>query len=167
MKPVQFTWNGEAMVPAPWLAKLCDQQFVIGERYRLVPHEDRSEKSHSHEFAWLKSAWQSLPEHLAESYPSPEHLRKRALIDGGFFTEEVIDAGSKAGALRVASYIRGRDEFAVVIVRGPVVVVRHAKSQSYRSMDRKEFQASKDAVIEIVSNLIGVDPPSPSSREAA
>lgn len=156
--PLTFEWNGEGMIPLPFLAKKADQQFVIGERYRMAPIEDRSETSHRHEFAWLREAWKNLPEKLAELYPSPEHLRKRALIDGGFYTEEVIDAGSNAAALRVAAYVRGHDEFAVVIVRGPAVVVRHAKSQSYRAMDKVEFQASKTAVLEIVSGLIGVSP---------
>lgn len=158
MIPVQFTWDGESMVPAKWQAKLCDQQFVIGERYRMAPIEDRSETSHRHEFAWLREAWKNLPEKLAELYPSPEHLRKRALIDGGFYTEEVIDAGSNAAALRVAAYVRGHDEFAAVIVRGPAVVVRHAKSQSYRAMDKAEFQASKTSILEIVAEMIGVSP---------
>jgi hypothetical protein len=158
MKPVQFTWNGESMMPAPWQAKLCDQQFVIGERYRMAPVEDRSDTSHRHEFAWLREAWKNLPEKYAELYPSPEHLRKRALIDGGFYTEEVIDAGSNAAALRVAAYVRGHDEFAAVIVRGPAVVVRHAKSQSYRAMDRKEFQESKTAIMEVIAEMIGVSP---------
>jgi hypothetical protein len=158
MKPIQFTWDGESMVPASWQAKLCDHQFVIGERYRLAPIEDRSETSHRHEFAWLREAWKNIPEQLAELYPSAEHLRKRALIQAGYFTEEVIDAGSNAAALRVAAYVRGHDEFAVVIVRGPAVVVRHAKSQSYRAMDRKEFQESKTAIMEVIAELIGVSP---------
>lgn len=144
---------------------LTAAHYGEGEVVWVTPVEERSEVSHRHEFAWLREAWKNLPEHLAEHYPTPEHLRKRALIDAGFFNEQIIDAGSNAAALRVASYIRGEDDFALVIVRGPAVVIRKAKSQSRRSMDKDEFQASKQAVLETVSALIGVDPTDLQDRE--
>ena len=106
----------------------------------------------------LKEAWQQLPENLADLYPTPDHLRKRALINAGFYNEEAIDCGTNAAALRVASYIRKSDDFALVIVRGHAVLIRTAKSQSYRSMDRKTFQASKSAILEIVATMIDVPP---------
>lgn len=101
---------------------------------------------------------QSLPEDIADQYPSAEHLRKRALIQAGFYNEDVIDAGTTAGALRVAAYLRGKDDFAFVIVRGPIVSVRTAKSQSRRAMNRHEFQASKTALMDVVAEMIGVPP---------
>lgn len=154
--PLAFEWTGEAMVPrAP---RLADKFFVVGEVYRLAVHEERSIATHNHEFVWLHEAWKNLPESLAESYPSPEHLRKRALIDAGFFDEQIVDAGSNAAAIRVAGAFRSREEFALVIVRGPLVAIRTAKSQSRRAMGRAEFQRSKDAIIETVSALIGVTP---------
>lgn len=85
-------------------------------------------------------------------------LRKRALIETGFYDQTVIDAGTNAAALRVAQYARGEDEYAVVSVRGPLVVVRKAKSQSRRAMDKAEWQASKTAVLEHVAALLDVDP---------
>ena len=145
------------MVPLPHFKRRCDQTLVIGELYRMVVQEDRSDISHRHAFAFLREAWKQLPEDIADLYPSPEHLRKRALIQAGYYTEEVVDAGSPAVALRVAAYAR-RDEFALVIVRGRLVLVRHAQSQSYRVMNRQLFQASKTAVLEIVAGMIGVEP---------
>jgi len=124
----------------------------------LVPHEDRSPASHSHEFAWLKDAWNNLPEKLADNFPTPEHLRKRALIDANYYDEMIIDAGSNAAALRVAAGFRQIDDFALVIVRGVHVIRRTAKSQSRRAMNKQEFQESKTAIMEIVSNMIGVKP---------
>lgn len=156
--PITYTWDGDAMIPLANLARRCDQLFVVGERYRLEEVNERSMVSHAHEFAWLADAWKTLPEDLAALYPSPEHLRKRALIQAGFYNEEIIDVGTKAGALRVAAYVRGRDDFAYVVVRGTVVVVRTAKSQARKAMNRKEFQESKQAVLEIVSEMIGVSP---------
>ena len=38
------------------------------------------------------------------------------------------------------------------------VVIRTARSQSRRSMDKKDFQASKSAVLDIVAGMIGVAP---------
>lgn len=156
--PLLFRWNGEAMEIAPRFAKQADDAFVVGEAYRLVEIEERSEKAHRHEFAWLREAWKTLPEHLADQFPTAEHLRKRALIDAGYYTETIIDCGSVAAALRVASYARGEDDFALVITRGPAVVVRKAKSQSRRAMDKAEFQASKTAILETVSAMLGVSP---------
>lgn len=154
MRPVIFEWNGEVMVPRS--PRRADQEYCVGETYPLVPHEDRTTATHNHEFAWLKEAWMQLPESLADLYPTQEHLRKRALIDAGFYDETIIDAGSNAAALRVASAIRAREEFSLVIVRGPAVVIRTAKSQSRRAMDKHKFQESKLAIMEVVQGMIGV-----------
>lgn len=155
--PITFTWTDDgSMKPLASLAQRADKLFVIGERYRLEEVNERSAISHSHEFAWLAEAWKQLPEDLASLYPSPEHLRKRALIEAGYYNEQIIDVGTKAGAFRVAAYARSVDDFALVIVQGPLVIIRTAKSQARRAMNRKEFQASKTAIMEIVSVMIGV-----------
>lgn len=163
--PLAFEWSGEAMVPLRQCARMADKEYVIGEVYRLAIHEERSPSTHNHEFAWLKEAWQNLPENIADLYPSPEHLRKRALIEAGFYDETVIDVGTNAGALRVASAWRAKDDFALVVVRGPIILIREAKSQSRRAMNRQEFQASKSAIMEVIANMIGVSPSS-LTREA-
>jgi hypothetical protein len=155
-RPQGFTWDGDAMIPRS--PRLADKAYAVGEVYLLVAHEERSSATHNHEFAWLKDAWLNLPEALADQFPTTEHLRKRALIDAGFYDETIIDAGTNAAALRVASAFRSREEFSLVIVRGPAVVIRTAKSQSRRSMKKHEFQASKTAILEIVSAMIGVKP---------
>lgn len=149
-------WDGEAFQPLPHVKVRCDKELVIGEIYFLAPVEDRSMVSHRHQFAWIKTAWQMLPESIAYLYPSPEHLRKRALIEAGFFTEEVIDAGTNAAALRVAAYVQSKDIFTMVIVRGRYVLVRHAESQSLNAMKKRRFQESKDAVLTVIAKMIGV-----------
>ncbi|MBN8968955.1 MAG: hypothetical protein J0G95_10895 [Rhizobiales bacterium] len=145
----------------------ADQVFVVGQHYSLIEHEERSTATHNHEFAWLKEAWMNLPENLADIYPTQEHLRKRALIEAGFYDETIIDAGTNAAALRVASAIRAREEFSLVIVRGPAVVIRTAKSQSRRAMNKKEFQASKTAIMEMIAGMIGATPAALSQERAA
>lgn len=155
-RPQAFFWDGEAMKPRS--PRLADRAYCVGEIYWLVPHEERSTATHNHEFAWLKDAWLNLPENMADDIPTQEHLRKKALIDAGFYNETITDAGSNAAALRVASSMRALDEFALVIVRGPLVVMRRAKSQSRRAMGKQEFQESKTAIIETISAMIGITP---------
>lgn len=155
--PIPMRWGDDgALHPLPRFAKMADQHYVVGDVHLVAEIEERSEKSHRHEFSWLREAWLSLPESLADQYPTTEHLRKRALIDAGFYNEQIIDCGSQAAALRVASFARGEDDFALVITRGPLVVVRKAKSQSKRAMKPDEFQRSKTALMETVAAMIGV-----------
>lgn len=146
------------MRPIGRYAKEADAQFVIGSNYRLGIEESRSEKSHDHQFAWLGEAWKNLPEDIAQQCPSPEHLRKHALITAGFYDQMSIDAGSNAAAIRVAAGFRALDEFLVAVVAGPLVLVRTARSQKKRLMGVKDFQASKQAVLEVVAAMIGVPP---------
>jgi hypothetical protein len=154
-----FRWTGAEMVPAK--PKLADKEFVIGRRYWLEEVSDRSWISHRHEFVWISTAWNNLPEALVETFPSPEHLRKAALIATGWHREMVIEAGNAAAALRVAAYAKGRDEFAHVVTRGPTVTVRWARSQrmhGHDRMDKAEFERSKADILGWISNLIGVEP---------
>ena len=162
--PLVMKWDGEVMRPVGRYAKEADGQFVVGQNYRLAEYQDRSTATHNHEFAAIAEGWRNLPERLAEEFASPEHLRKRCLIDAGYFNEFVVDAGSNAAAIRVAAGFRQQDEYCVCVIRGPIVAVRTAKSQSKRAMGAKDFQASKQAVLEIVEAMIGA---SIGQREAA
>ncbi len=158
--PIKFTWDGEAMVPASgYWSRQCDKQFVVGEKYRLAEEHERSQISHNHEFAFVSEAWNSLPDHLLEQYPSPEHLRKYALIRKGFATMVQHPCPSKAEAERLQAVLAGHvDKYALVIRRDAVVTVYEAESQSYRSMGKKRFQESKTAIMEFIGDLVGVDP---------
>ena len=155
--PITFECTAGAMVPLKRFHNAYRDAYEPGKTYRLAEVQDRSWISHNHQFAWLKTAWLNLPEAIADLYPTPEHLRKRALIEAGFYNEDAVDCGSNAAALRVASYVRSKDDFALVIVRGVFVIVRTAKSQSRRAMKKQEFQASKTAIIEIIENMIGAE----------
>lgn len=167
--PIPTRWNGEAFDLLPQFRKMADREFVIGQVYRLVEQNERSEVSHNHEFAWLKEAWQTLPEHLADEFPTPEHLRKRALVIAGFYTEQIIDCGTRTAALRVAQGLKARpgEEFSVVSIGGPLVVIRTPKSQSRRAMDKAEFQASKTGIMEVIAQMLGVSPAELAKAEAA
>ncbi len=154
--PLVFDWDGEAMIPRS--PRLADKHYVVGEFYRMVPHEDRSMRSHRYYFASVNEAWKNLPEHLAERFPTAEHLRKYALIRAGYRDERSIAAASKAEAQRVAAFIKPMDEYAIVRVSEAVVTVYTAKSQSMRAMGKKAFGESKEAVLDILSAMIGTTP---------
>lgn len=157
--PLPCRWDGESFSPiSQRFARQADKDFVAGDIYYMVPEEPRSAKSHRHEFAWLREAWRNLPEDLAPLYPTEEHLRKRALIAAGFYTEQAIDAGTRAAALRVAAAIPALDEFAAVKIEGATVLVQRARSQSLRAMGAKDFAESKTAIIAIIADMLCVPP---------
>lgn len=155
--PILATWTGEAFeVYGGYHRKAADKHFVIGERYALVEHHERSSATHRHFFAAVHEAWQSLPEHMSAQFPTSETLRKFALIRKGFHDSHSIVASSKAEAQRIAAFIRPVDEFAIVTVEGATVTRYTAKSQSMKAMGAKAFQASKQAVLDYCDELLGV-----------
>lgn len=163
--PMTFDWNGEVFVPLH--PRRADKYLTVGHRYTLVQHFERSSATHNHEFAWLSEAWQNLPEAMAERWPTPEHLRKWALIRAGYSDSHTITCNSKAEAVRVAAFIRPIDEFAVVILNGTTVTRYTAKSQSRRAMGAADFQRSKELIMDVIAKLIGVKPAALSQARAA
>lgn len=157
--PLSYIWDGEAMQVLARHQGAADRQFTIGQTYKLDVVEERSPTSHSHFFASLNESWANLPDDLAERFQTVEHLRKYALIKAGYFDERSIVCASKAEAVRVAAFIKPMDDYALVAVSEAVVRVFTAKSQSMRAMGKADFQTSKQAVLEIVADMIG------SSRE--
>lgn len=156
--PFNVRYEGGVFRPLGRYDAECRANFMDGQICRLDAVEGRSAASHNHQFAWLTEAWKNLPEDVADDYPTAEHLRKRALIQAGYFHERAIDVGSTAAALRVAAEFRSREEFSLVIVRGPIVIIRDPMSQKKNVMGAKAFQESKTAIMAIIADLIGVAP---------
>lgn len=165
--PLPCLWDGEAFVPLARFAKVADRHYVVGETYPLVVEEGRSGVSHRHYFASLTEAWKNLPETQAERFPTSEHLRKFALIHCGYADERSIACHSSAEAERVAAFVKPMDDFAVVVTNTTVVKVFTAKSQSTKAMGAKDFQRSKQAVLDYVAGMIGVTPEALSSNAKA
>lgn len=157
--PITMKWNGEAMIPANalWAAR-ADRQFVVGEVYKMVEHNDRSENSHNHYFAAVKNGFDNLPDDLRGDYPTVEHLRKKALIRCGYRNERDIVLSSKADAERVAAFMRPADDYSIVFNVECVVREWTAKSQKKSAMDAREFQKSKQDVLDFIAQLLGVQP---------
>lgn len=153
--PHLFRYEGEGEMRS-LRPKRADAEFVIGQTYNLVEHHDRSAASHDQFFAALNEAFLNLPEEISARFPTCEHLRKWSLIECGYADSQTFVASSAAEARRLAAFIKPIDEFSIVTITGATVTRWTAKSQSYRAMGKKEFQASKTAVLEYVSSLIGV-----------
>lgn len=156
--PIPCQWNGEAFVPIGRGRRDADRYFVIGERYTLVEEKQRSAASHRHYFAAVNEAWANLPQERAKDHPSADHLRKFALIMTGFRDERTLVASSRAEAQRLAAFVRPMDDYAVVTVEGALVRVLTAKTQNMRAMGAKQFQESKNAVLDYLAEMIGVEP---------
>lgn len=155
--PVEMVWADGILRPiSPYWLRRAEKEFTEGEVYRIVDQPERSTASHQHYFAAINEAWRNLPPLLAERFPSAEHLRRYALIKAGYSNSQSMPCGSPAAAQRFAAFVRPLDEFAVVSVEGSVVAVYTSKSQSYRHMDKKTFQASKDAVLGVLADMIEV-----------
>jgi hypothetical protein len=157
--PIRLRYEGEGdfRVLSNYWAARADKDFVVGEVYQMVEEPEHSDASRGHYFAALKNGFDSLPDELRDEYPTVEHLRKKALIRSGFRDERDHVAASKAEAERLAAFIRPMDAYAIVMPVGCVVRVWTAKSQKKRAMGPKEFQASKQAVLDYVDGLLGLD----------
>lgn len=154
--PVAFIWQGDCFKPASaaW-NRLADRHYVVGARYELLEHEERSSASHRHFFAAVNEAWSNLPENLAAEYPNAETLRKHCLIKAGFADAQTHVCASKAEAARLAIFLRPIDEFSIVTTAGTTVTRYTARSQSLRAMGKEEFQRSKDGVLRVLAEMLG------------
>ncbi len=155
-KLFRCVWRDGVLVPEPRFARWCHEQFGEGEVIQLERHEDRSTESHNHYFASIKTCWDNLPDkEVEERFPTPEALRKWALIRNGYCTESSVVCDSNEQANVIAAFM-GKREGEVIVVRDNVIKKYVAMSQSYRAMDKDEFQKSKTLVLDTLAELIAV-----------
>jgi len=144
-------WNGATFVPLR--PELCERQFYPDQRVLLEAHHERSYQRHKAYFASLADAWQSL---ASDRWPTPEHLRKFALIRTGWRDERIFPCDSPEQAERMAVWLKPFDQFAVIATEGTLVRAWTARSQSYKAMGRDEFNRSMDDVLDYVAGLLGI-----------
>ena len=154
--PMVFMWTGSEFEPLPRFEKMCDEQFVIGQRYNLETVEQRSAASHSHYFACITDAWNNLPDHIADELPSPAHLRAWGLIKAGFADKTIIKCASNDDAISAAKEFKKGEKIKIVEVSGRIVTVWTPHSQSKKAMGAAKFNSSKTAVLQAIAELIGV-----------
>lgn len=133
-----------------------------GEIVFVTIEHGRSGRTHKHQFAWLKDAWQNIPDDLMGMpwAETPETLRKHALIATGYHQTYTLDCAHEATARRVKAALvaaeAGKHGYAIGRVRGPVVTIWTPESQSTRAMGGKRFQESKTAIMDWIADKIGV-----------
>jgi hypothetical protein len=119
--------------------------------------EHRSPESHRHFFACVNEAWKSLPEDMADDFPSPEHLRKWSLIKAGFCSETRIACANNSEAMTLATKAKAMDRYSIIAIDGKAVTIWTADSQRKDAMGRAAFQEAKERALHIISQLIGTD----------
>lgn len=132
-------------------------KLAVGEVHGWQMAEHRSKASHDHFFACVNEAWKSLPEDLADDFPSPEHLRKWSLIKAGFCSETRIACANNSEAMALAAKAKAMDRYSLVAIDGKVVTIWTADSQRKDAMGRKLFQEAKERALHVISQLIGTD----------
>lgn len=158
LRPLPFIWTGTAMVPDAKFTALARRQFAKGERYVLEPFNPVSHKERGHYFASIAEAWRNLSPEAVERYPDPEALRKWALIKAGWHNSRFMECDSDERALVLAAFVRNLDKHLIVVCKGNVVRTYEARSQKVGRgyMSLEEWKRSKQDVLDILSNQIGV-----------
>lgn len=160
MRPFLAQWTGEEMIPLGRFRKLCVDQFVVGEEYALMMVENRNMGSHNAYFAQVGRAWKNLAEEYDGDFPSPEHLRKWALVQTGYYFETDYVFDTKKDARMFAVAIRDKDEYAVIKIGsdGKTVKVFTAQSQSVPAMPPDLFEQSKTDVLDLIAGMARTTP---------
>jgi hypothetical protein len=151
-------WDGEAMVPVRRARQLAATQYEVGTVYPLVVHQDRSRASHDHYFACIKEAWLQLPHPMSAQFPDAHVLRSHALIKAGYYHERTAVFSSHADAQRALAFakpIKGTN-YSIYSVDGCVLHEFTARSQSKAAMGNQEFQQSKQDVLEVLAEMVGI-----------
>jgi hypothetical protein len=154
MFPLTYMGEGVFRTTPYHLARL---DYGQGEVITVEEVQERSAKSHRHYFAVINEAWQNLPEHLADDYPNPETLRKRALIKCGYATLTELVCASHAEAVKAVAAFSAADPYCLCEISDRAVRIWRADSQSHKAMGGKKFAESKERVLHWLSNLIGTD----------
>jgi hypothetical protein len=151
-------WDGEAFRPLPRHAKSCNARFVVGERYMVEPEAPHNMLERRAYFAQIREGWLNLPESIAAEFPTPDHLRKHALVKTGYADEKTIVCRTNRDAVMAAAFIEALDGFAIIEVRGNVLKAWKPQSQSVKAMGSDAFRASKNAVLDWIAKAIAVAP---------
>lgn len=168
LRPLPFKWDGTTMTPEQRFVALARRQFIKDCVYVLEGHEPASHADRGHYFASIKEAWNNLDAETTARYPTPEHLRKWALIKAGWRIENVVFGPDEAWAIRTVAFNKRQDDFAVTIVIAPsggdelwsvrILVARSQKIGRPEDgmMTKDEWRQSKQDVLDILSQRLGV-----------
>ncbi len=155
IKPVAI-WDGEAFYPEARFQWQCQQDYAVGEKYQFEALPMRSIRSHNHFFISIEDAWLNIRDDYPKKFPSPEHLRKWALVECGYCTERVTVYDTAKDARQAAKEIREENPHDVMQVKGNILYKWRPLSQKVLQMDAVKFQKSKTDVLDLLASMIGV-----------
>jgi hypothetical protein len=121
----------------------------------MIEWDDKAEAFRKMYFAAVREAWLNLPEHLAGSFLTPEQLRKWALVKCGYADEQSVVLESMLDALRYCNYLTRAKPNSVVVCKGNALKIWTARSQKRKVMKPQEFKESANAVLDLLSDMIG------------
>ena len=153
--PIEYIWSNGCWTPLRYYQQRAAMEFGEGEVARLERIEQRSQASHNQYFAWVQDVFDHLPEGYRGRWPTPDDLRYWILTWTKFCTREEFTCATHAEAVRWARNLGGK--YHRVEVEGNTVVGYAAISQSRRSMSKRAFQESRNAVETACAQILGVD----------
>lgn len=127
-----------------------------------LAEKQRSQAAHNRYFANIVDMFHNLPaSHSQAPYAASEDaFRKHGLIAGGFCDTETLDMGDREAALKAAPFVaalaRKAHGYAVVVVRGPLIICSTPHSQSFKAMGKDRFHASVATCEAWAETVLGV-----------
>lgn len=152
---IRCLWDPDRKVFVPHGRSLAAcEKLEPATWYTMAMEGDWSVESHNHYFARLTELYHNLPEATATRFRNFDHFRAWCLIHEGFSTEQCQIYESESVAQIAAKAIAKIAPYSVADVSGSVLRIWTAKSQARGSMSKKEFEKSKQAVLELAEFLV-------------
>ena len=155
--------------PNPARMHMDGREWVDATVYDMameaLREKQRSQQSHNHQFAAINDLWANLPiRHADAPYAkSADAFRKHGLIETGHCDVETISCESREAAIAaapvVAALARRAHGYALVSVRGSLIVCATPHSQSFKAMGKDLFHQSKADVLAWGETLLGIREP--------
>jgi hypothetical protein len=150
----------------PFSGECTDRSLEDGKVYRIKIDEQRYWPRHEWFMAFVREAWESLPDEEHNKYRNADHFRKRMLIAAGYATVQKMPMPSEEAATMMATYLgKLTDDYSIVTTAQNVVIVMTAKSQSLGDVGKptgmeneEEFKRSCNDVVECIARLYGITP---------
>lgn len=158
MVPMIYEGNGKFSASSIYHKMRCEKMFGAGQEITFEELGDRNMNRHRMYFARLKELWLTLPESMAEDFPSPEALRKFALVRTGYCTQKKIVCRSNQDAIETAAFIESLGTYVICEVVMRVLTIWVPQSQAVRNMGKSEFDKSVTDVLDYCERLVRSEP---------
>jgi hypothetical protein len=165
---IKVTYRGNAFHPLSpsWASQFYDE----GQQYFVKVEKERYWPGHQAFMAFIREAWQSLPESRRKEFPNEDFLRYRLLIAAGYSERRMFICRDKPEAIRMADMVdqlfppTEEDRYRLVSIVGSdnapeefaVLMVERPLSQAMDAMDSDTFWQSVEAVENHLATMFGI-----------